>query len=454
MFFFHLVTPVHWLSFFAQLVAMVGLQWLLHLPDRLTHDALTSRLSKRRHLSVLFWRAAVPRLSVWLWLCGLYTACTWQLAPGLVDTHRVALQGWQTRFVAIVTLLCGLSLAGRMLYLVNRKLRVYAATDATHWERALAVLGGESLQIGLPLGAAYVILPLLGLEAGTKQGVGRLLSMVLIGAVGYVLVRLVNLAAEKVRIGHEKLDFATSMRARALYTQVAVLRRMTLVLIVFLTVASILMLFHSARHLGASLLASAGLVGIIAGVASQRSLANLVAGFQIAVTQRILLEDVVTVEGEYGQIEEITLTYVVVRLGDLRRLVLPISYFLEKPVLNWTRTSAETIGTVFLYVDPLASLDAIEAEFERVLTAHPLWNGHTKKFVLFEAHEHSLQLRLSMSADNPDRLSDLRSAVLRALVDFLRREHPDSLPRIRTRFERGSLPSPPLEGCEYRPQVR
>ena len=292
----------------------------------------------------------------------------------------------------------------------------------------------DALQLGLPLGAIYSVLPLLDLTAGAEAEVRRLVNVVLIGAVGYVLARLVNLAADKVHASHLKLDFSTSVRARTLYTQVSLLRRMALVVVGFVSLAAMLLLFAPVRQLGASLLASAGVVGVIAGVAAQRSLANLVAGFQIAVTQPILLEDVVTVEGEYGQIEEITLTFVVVRLWDLRRLVLPISYFLEKPFQNWTRGSPEVVGAVFLYVDPLAPLDALEAEFERVLEAEreaEHWNGQTKKFVVFEAHERSLQLRLTMSADDPNRLWDLRAAVRRAMADFLRREHPEALPRLR-----------------------
>ncbi len=399
----------------------------------------------RRPLGVL-WLAFVPRLMVWLGLCGLYIVLAGSLGPGSSVLHRSDLPLWRERFVMIVSLLCGLSFAGRLLYLANRRLRMDAAADATHWERILAVVGGESLQIGLPLGAAYAIVPLLGLGATGEAGARRLVNLVLVGALGYVLIRLVNLAADRATVGQVNLNYATSLRARTLYTQVAVLRRMALVVTGFVTLASMLLFFQPVRQLGTSLLASAGVLGVIAGVAAQRSLANLVAGFQIAVTQPILLEDVVTVEGEYGQIEEITLTYVVVRLWDLRRLVLPISYFLEKPFLNWTRTSPALVGTVFLHVDLLAPLDVIEAEFERVLTADPRWNRHSKGFVLFEVQERSLQLRLTVSADDPDQLFDLRAAVRRAMMDFLRREHPQSLPHLRAEVRdaaRDRLDHPP-----------
>ena len=380
------------------------------------------------------WLAFSARLSVWLWLCGLRDLWVWCLAPALGVAPRPETPWSADRFILLVTLVCALSFVGRVLYLTNRRLRASAALDATHWEGLLAVVVADTLQIGLPLGALYFVLPLLGLTAGAEAEVRRVANVALIGAVGYVLVRLVNLAADKVHASHLKLDFSTSVRARTLYTQVSLLRRMALVIVGFVTLASALLLFAPVRQLGASLLASAGVLGVIAGVAAQRSLANLVAGFQIAVTQPILLEDVVVVEGEYGQIEEITLTYVVVRLWDLRRLVLPISYFLEKPFQNWTRGSPEVVGAVFLYVDPLAPLERLEAEFERVLEAEReagRWNGQTRKFVVFEAHERSLQLRLTMSADDPDRLFDLRAAVRRAMADFLRREHPEALPRLR-----------------------
>ena len=414
-----------------QLAALAALEGVLYWAAVLTRlSLLAGARGWRRQIGTLS-LAFVPRLMVWLGLCGLYGILAGSFGPNSGVLRRSDLPLWRERFVLIVSLLCGLSLIGRLLYLANRRLRMDAAADATHWERILAVLGGESLQIGLPLAAAYFILPLLGLSASGEAGAWRLINLVLVGAVGYVLIRLVNLAADKATLGQAQLNYFTSLRARTLYTQVAVLRRMALVVIGFVTLASMLLFFQPVRQLGASLLASAGVLGVIAGVAAQRSLANLVAGFQIAVTQPILLEDVVTVEGEYGQIEEITLTYVVVRLWDLRRLVLPISYFLEKPFLNWTRTSPELVGTVFLRVDLLAPLDVIEAEFERVLAADPRWNKHKKGFVLYETHERSLELRLTVSANDPDQLFDLRAAVRRAVMDFLRREHPHALPRLR-----------------------
>ena len=403
----------------------------------------------RRQLATLF-LAFVPRLMVWLGLCGLYAILAGSFGPGDGILQRSGAPLWRERFVMIVSLLCGLSLVGRLLYLANRKLRRDAAADASHWERILAVLGGESLQIGLPLAAAYSIVPLLGLSVTGEGAARRLISLILVAAVGYVLIRLVNLAADKATFGQVHLNYATSLRARTLYTQVAVLRRMALVIIGFVTLASMLMLFQPVRKLGASLLASAGVLGVIAGVAAQRSLANLVAGFQIAVTQPILLEDVVTVEGEYGQIEEITLTYVVVRLWDLRRLVLPISYFLEKPFLNWTRTSPELVGTVSVFVDLLAPLEVIEAEFERILAADGRWNRHKKGFILSETHERSLELRMTVSADDPDQLFDLRAAVRRAVVDFLRREHPWALPHLHAEV-RGDHREQGRDGSPSRP---
>ncbi len=443
-----------------QVAVLAGAQWVLNRLAARARLALgAGRAAPRGRRLVRLGLAVYPRLSVWLWACGLYTAAAWHLGPSLAGTaaERFVALAWQERFLGIVTLLCALSLVGRLLYLANRRLRDCAAHDATHWERVLAVVAGEGLQIGLPLGAVFSILPLLELAPEPEAGVRRLVNVFFIGAVGYVLARLVNLAADKVHASHLKLDFSTSVRARTLYTQVSVLRRMALVVVGFVTLASMLMLFAPVRQLGASLLASAGVVGVIAGVAAQRSLANLVAGFQIAVTQPILLEDVVVVEGEYGQIEEITLTYVVVRLWDLRRLVLPISYFLEKPFQNWTRGTPEVVGAVLLSLDYLAPLDALEAEFGRVLEVQGAlgrWNGRTKTFAVTEATERGVQVRLTVSADDPDRLWDLRVAVRRALVTFLAREHPEGLPRLRaeTRFPNDGRAR--VEDEDHRPQPR
>src|SRR5690606_38598145 len=172
-------------------------------------------------------------------------------------------------------------------------------------------------------------------------------------------------AAAQVVMGQHRMDTSDNLQARAVHTQVVVLKKVAAVVIVIFTAASMLMVFESVRQFGTSILASAGIAGIIVGFAAQQSIATLLHGFQIAITQPIRIDDVVIVENEWGRIEEITLTYVVVRIWDLRRLILPISYFIEKPFQNWTRSSANLLATVYLHTDYGVPLDEVRAELTR-----------------------------------------------------------------------------------------
>jgi hypothetical protein len=189
--------------------------------------------------------------------------------------------------------------------------------------------------------------------------------------------------------------------------------------------------FEPVRQLGTSILASAGIAGIIIGFAAQRSIATLLAGLQIAVTQPIRLDDVVIVENEWGRIEDITLTYVTVRIWDERRLVVPIAYFIEQPFQNWTRTSADILGTVFLHVDYRAPLAAIRAELDRVLAESACWDGKVKVLQVTDAREHTLELRALASAADASLAWDLRCEIRERLITFLQTHHPDCLPRVR-----------------------
>ena len=201
-----------------------------------------------------------------------------------------------------------------------------------------------------------------------------------------------------------RFDIAASdnLRARKVYTQVHVIGRMIRAVIAVFAAASVLMLFDAVRHIGTSLLASAGIVGIVAGIAAQRTLANLIAGFQIALTQPMRQDDVVIVEGEWGRIEEITLSYVVVHIWDDRRLVVPLSYFIEKPFQNWTRTSAQLMGSVQIWVDYSFPVDEGRAALKSIIEGNPLWDRRFWSLQVTDATERTMQLRvLATSEDSP-----------------------------------------------------
>jgi len=216
-------------------------------------------------------------------------------------------------------------------------------------------------------------------------------------------------------------------------------------IVVIFTLASMLMVFEPVRQFGASILASAGVAGLVVGFAAQKSIATLLAGFQIALTQPIRVDDVVIVEGEWGRIEEITLTYVVVCIWDLRRLVVPIGYFIEQPFQNWTRTSADLLGTVELHVDYTVPVDALRTKLTSILESSRHWDRKVNVLQVTDATEQTLVVRALASAANASSCWDLRCEVREKLVAYLRREHPESFPRVRGRLE-AMAPSVPRTG--------
>jgi len=242
---------------------------------------------------------------------------------------------------------------------------------------------------------------------------------------------------EDVFLARYDLSAKDNLRARKVHTQVRVFNRILVVVAGILALGAVLMGFEQFRSLGASLLASAGVAGIVIGLAAQKTIGNILAGVQLAFTQPIRLDDVVIVEGEWGRIEEITFTYVVVRIWDQRRLVVPVSYFMERPFQNWTRVSAELMGPVFLYCDWAVPVDAVRAELERVCKGHELWDGKVCGLQVTNATERAVELRALVSASDASRLWELRCAVREALVEYLQTHHPEALPRVRARLESG-----------------
>ncbi len=226
-----------------------------------------------------------------------------------------------------------------------------------------------------------------------------------------------------------------NLKARKVYTQLRVFERIINVIIVIIAIALSLMTFEEIRNLGASILASAGVAGIIVGFAAQKVLANLLAGFQIAITQPIRLEDVVIIENEWGWIEEITLTYVVVRIWDKRRLVVPSTAFIEKPFQNWTRRSADILGTVFLYVDYTTPVQRIREKLTEILKETSLWDGKVNVLQVTNATDKAMELRALVSAKDSPTAWDLRVLVREKLIEFLQTEFPDCLPKARVELD-------------------
>ncbi|CAH2030912.1 mechanosensitive ion channel family protein [Trichlorobacter ammonificans] len=297
----------------------------------------------------------------------------------------------------------------------------------------------------LPLVAVLLAQPSFQFPPGISELLRHLGSMALIAGIAWLMASTILGLRDLVLQRYDVSD-SDNLKARTISTQVTMLVRITIVIVIVLAGATMLMTFETVRQVGVSLLASAGIAGIIIGFAAQRSLAALLAGIQIAITQPIRLDDVVIVEGEWGRVEEITLTYVVVRIWDLRRLVLPITYFLEKPFQNWTRASADLLGTVFLHCDYRVPVAEVRAELERILARTELWDGKVCGLVVFDATDRTVVLRAMVSAPNSGAAWDLRCHVREKLIEFLQRDHPECLPRLRTELEPFPAAVPSTEG--------
>lgn len=262
-------------------------------------------------------------------------------------------------------------------------------------------------------------------------------ALALIAAFTWIAVRCVAAIADTI-IELNPVDAADNLQARRVQTQTRVLARSLMVLIVVIGSGMALMTLPMLRQFGASLLASAGVAGLVIGFAAKPVLSNLLAGLQLALTQPIRLEDVVIINNEWGQIEEITGTYVVVRIWDQRRLIVPLQWFIENPFQNWTRNSAEILGTVLLWVDYRMPLEPLREEATRICRNADEWDQRLCLIQVVEASERAIQLRALVSAGDAGRCWDLRCKVREGLIDFVQRDYPQYLPHLRTDLTAGA----------------
>lgn len=265
----------------------------------------------------------------------------------------------------------------------------------------------------------------------TLSVVYRLTALGLIIALTWFGVRCVRAIAGTI-IELNPIDVADNLRARRVQTQAKVFSRSMMVLIILAGSGMALMTLPHLRQIGTSLLASAGVAGLAVGIAARPVLSNLLAGLQLALTQPIRLEDVVIVDNEWGHVEEITGTYVVVRIWDQRRMIVPLQWFIEHPFQNWTRTDSEILGTVLIWVDYQMPLDPVRKEAERICQNAVEWNKRTCITQVAETSDHAMQLRVLVSADDAGRLWDLRCKIREGIVYFIQHDYPEYLPRLRT----------------------
>ena len=313
---------------------------------------------------------------------------------------------------------------------------------------------GKLAWIGRLRVPVLILVTALGLWAGARYGwpgsglVATTMITVrflVIVAIGWAVTSLVDLAIKR-RMARLNIDVADNMQARKSATRLDVMRRVIIVVGAIATLACALVVVPWARQLGVSLLASAGIVGIAVGLAARPVLANLIAGIQIAFTQPIRIEDAVVLENEWGWIEEIDLFYVVVRIWDRRRLIVPLTYFIEKPFQNWTRKSGTIIGSVYWWLDYRAPVAKMRDKLEEICKSTDLWDGEVVNLQVSETDTMTIQVRALATASTSPRAWDLRCYIREQMINWLQAEHPEAFPRLRARAEVSDEPmsfSPP-----------
>ena len=372
-------------------------------------------------------------LYVLIWIYGIYLVATpllMKLNPneGLYLVREVFNKTFDLGVFVIV-----FWLFFRSTHVLEAQLALWSAKSSSKLDDLFVPLLGKGLRVIVPVIAIILALPILGLPGELAGVVGKGTSILLIIAVAIVLFQAVSLG-EKAVLAEYDIKAADNLQARKIYTQVHVISKLLYSVIGIFTVASILMLFQEVRQFGTSILASAGVIGIIVGFAAQKTISNLFAGFQLAMTQPIRLDDVVIVEGEWGRVEEISLTYVIIHIWDDRRLVVPLSYFIEKPFQNWTRVSAELLGSVFLWVDYTMPVDELRTALKEIIEPNPLWDKRFWNVQVTDSTEKTMQIRVLATSADSSAGWDLRCDIREKLIAYIQKHHPQSLPQFRAQI--------------------
>jgi small-conductance mechanosensitive channel len=286
------------------------------------------------------------------------------------------------------------------------------------------------IRFAVVLLAVTIIVPALPFGTNTSRTLHRILIASFVILLGWIAIVASNLAADRY-MSRFRIDTDDNLLARKAVTQMRVLKRTASVVIGFLTLGFALMTFDAVREYGVSIFASAGVAGIALGLAAKPLLGNLIAGVQIAITQPIRIDDVVIIQGEFGWIEEFTSTYVVIRLWDWRRMIVPLGFFLENPFQNWTRMSATLIGSVYFHLDHRTPIPALRAKLEEIVKTSKLWDGKVVNLQVSDTTEYTIEVRALATAPNASKVWDLRCEIREKMLAFLQAEHPEALPRRR-----------------------
>jgi len=401
-----------------------GFVWIVH--------RRAGEIKSRKHQSTLQLAASAIRkpFAFFLLTCGGAFALM-PLATGIIGRPtRIFYVGLLTAILYAGWIIALLWLAFRAVLAVEKRMNQWADRTGSVVGKVIIPIAGHSLRLAVPLLGVTLLLPLLRLPDNWTWATEKGFGILLIVTFAVLIIRSVN-AVQSALLSRHRMDATDNLSARKIYTQVSVIRKIIVTTVVVIATGSILMLFDPVRQFGTSILASAGIAGVVIGFAAQKTLGNVLAGIQIALTQPLLIDDIVMVEGEFGQIEEITLTYVTVRTWDLRRLVVPITQFVEKPFQNWSRVSTELLGTVILYLDYQAPMGELRKELKRLVENDPKWDKRVCGLQVTDTKEHVIEVRALISGSDPGKLGDLRCEVREGLINFLVRNYPESLPRSR-----------------------
>jgi small-conductance mechanosensitive channel len=338
--------------------------------------------------------------------------------------------GWLPDWLVSIAVLAAAFVAGLMIHRFAFRFLTRLVEGRDLFWRSLVSRGRRPLRLGIltfTLSFAAMIAPLTTVQAAVIRHILLLGFIIVLGWTAKTSLHIWMI----VYLRRFKLDAEDNLLARTHVTQSRIVERIAAFAIITITIAAALMTFPEVQQYGVSLLASAGVAGIVLGLALQPVLKNVFAGIQLAVTQPIRIDDALIIEGEWGNVEEITSTYVVVKLWDWRRMILPLSYFIENHFQNWTRESSALIGTVMIYLDYSVPVSVIRAKVEEIVAASKLWDNRVVAVQVTDFRENVMEIRILVSASNAPKTFDIRCEVREKIIDFIQREYPASLPRVR-----------------------
>lgn len=358
----------------------------------------------------------------------------------------------QTRELFVsVSILCLVIVAAFALHYVTfsiiARIRKTAPKQRPRLYAALQRLNQPARFIVVLTGIAFV-LPWIPIPQQYREMGFRILGVAWFASLGWLMVSCVYMVEDLI-VARYDISVSDNLRARQVRTQMQVVRRMAIAFVILIDIGLILSVFRDSSiwHYGAGLLASAGLASLVLATAAKSTASNFLAGLQIALTEPIRLDDVVIVQGQWGKIEEITTTYVVVKIWDQRRLVVPLTYFIENPFENWTRQEAALLGTAFLYVDYSVPVQPLREEFTRILESSPLWDRKVNALQVTDICQGTMQIRCLGSSSNASDLFDLRCVIRELMMAFIQKNYPDAFPR--TRFAAINESNPSANSAEH-----